>query len=319
MRRAHRLLVATTAALAFAVPATSRADEYAGTYAPGAENIAPGVWLVRGADEPIQFSNGGAIANAVILDSDAGAILVDCGPSLAYGQVLGALAKQVTGKPVARVFVTHLHPDHMLGCGAFDKRIVAALPGTIHGIEENGPGYSDAMYRILAGWMKGTSVEVPGIALAPGDVSFGGRHLSALAMGGHSGADLVLLDVATGTLIGGDLVFHDVAPATPDADLPAWQHSLEELHAISHKLLVPGHGPLDPADESVAQTRDWLAWLDGALKQAVADGLDMSEAGQLPIPDRFAKLAFARYQLQRSVSHFYPRLEDQRFPRIGGE
>lgn len=317
--RAVRGFVAGLAALALTAPALSMADEYAGTYAPKAESVAPGVWVVRGADEPIQFSNGGAIANSVILDSDAGAILVDCGPSLAYGQALGALAKQVTGKAVARVFVTHLHPDHMLGCGAFDKRIVAALPGTIHGIEDNGPGYSDAMYRILAGWMKGTGVEVPGIALSPGDVSFGGRKLTALAFAGHSAADLVLYDIATGTLIGGDLVFHDVAPATPDADLPTWEHGLDELHAIPHKLLIPGHGPIDPDDESVAQTRDWLAWLDGALRQAVASGLDMSEAGAMPIPDRFAKLAYARYQLQRSVSHFYPKLEEQRFPRIGGE
>lgn len=306
-------------ALALALAAPVAAQQFAGTYAPAAASIAAGVWLVRGADEPILFSNGGAIANAVIMDSSAGAIVVDCGPSLAYGEKLAALAKQVTGKPVARVFVTHLHPDHMLGCGAFDKRIVAALPGTIHGIEENGAGYSDAMYRILAGWMKGTEVELPTIRLSVGDVSVGDRKITAFAMGGHSAADLVLLDEATGTLIGGDLVFHDGAPATPDADLGAWQASLTRLAAIPHKRLVPGHGPLDTDNESVAQTRDWLAWLGGALNRAVADGLDMTEAGQIPIPDRFAKLAYARYQLQRSVSHFYPMLEEARFPRIGGD
>lgn len=314
-RRAKTL--AGVLALALAAPAL--AEPFAGTYAPTAASIAPGVWLVRGADEPIQFSNGGAIANSVIMDSSAGAVVVDCGPSLAYGEKLAALARQVTGKPVARVFVTHLHPDHMLGCGAFDRRVVAALPDTIHGIEDNGPGYSDAMFRILAGWMKGTEIEVPTIRLAAGDASVGGRKITAFAMDGHSAADLVLLDETTGTLIGGDLVFHDGAPATPDADLAEWQASLTKLHAIPHRLLVPGHGPLDSDDESVAQTRDWLTWLDGALKKAVADGLDMTEAGQMPIPDRFAKLVFARYQLQRSVSHFYPKLEEARFPRIGGD
>ncbi|WP_338465650.1 quinoprotein relay system zinc metallohydrolase 1 [Novosphingobium sp. ZN18A2] len=305
-------------ALFFLWSGALRAEPFAGTYAPSATNIAPGVWLVRGADEPIRFSNGGAIANSVILDSAQGAILVDCGPSLAYGRALGALARKVTGKAVARVFVTHLHPDHMMGCGAFDRRIVAALPETIHGIEENGSGYSDAMFRILAGWMKGTEVEVPGIVLSPGDVSFGGRRITAWRFSGHSRSDLVLLDEETGTLIAGDMVFHDRAPATPDADLSLWERNLDALAKIPHKRIVPGHGPLDTGEEGVDQTRAWLVWLDGSLHKAVADGLDMTEAGQIPIPASLSAMAFGRYELQRSVSHFYPRLEDQRFPRIGG-
>ena len=48
----------------------------------------------------------------------------------------------------------------------------------------------------------------------------------------------------------------------------------------------------------------------------VAAGLDMVEAGMLPIPDRFAGLAAARYELQRSVSHLYPGLEARLLPRV---
>ena len=36
----------------------------------------------------------------------------------------------------------------------------------------------------------------------------------------------------------------------------------------------------------------------------------------LPIPDRFAGLAAARYELQRSVSHLYPGLEARLLPRV---
>ena len=74
--------------------------------------MADGLWLLRGADAPIARENGGAIANIAILATDAGAVLVDAGPSLRYGQQLAALAKKLTGKSVARVYVTHLHPDH---------------------------------------------------------------------------------------------------------------------------------------------------------------------------------------------------------------
>ncbi|WP_335682320.1 hypothetical protein [Porphyrobacter sp. HT-58-2] len=44
----------------------------------------------------------------------------------------------------------------------------------------------------------------------------------------------------------------------------------------------------------------------------------MAEAANLPIPERFAGMAAARYELTRSVSHFYPRLEAELLPRIDG-
>ncbi|HWU03795.1 MAG TPA: MBL fold metallo-hydrolase, partial [Novosphingobium sp.] len=107
------------------------------------------------------------------------------------------------------------------------------------------------------------------------------------------------------------------APATPDADLPQWQRSLDALAAIPHRALVPGHGPVDAGGQAaIAQTRDWLNWLDAALHKAVADGLDMGEAGDISIPDHFAGIKLARYELQRSVSHFYARIEAQALPRV---
>lgn len=315
MRVDRRQAIAALAAAGAA--ARLRAETFAGHYAPRAEAVADGLWLVRGSDAPIAFANGGAIANAAILATAAGPVLFDCGPSLAYGRALDRLARRLTGQAPALVLVSHLHPDHGLGAGAFDPAIVAALPGTIAGIERDGPGMTDAMFRMLADWMRGTELPVPARRLAPGPLVVGGRSLRILALAGHSAADLALLDERTGTLIAGDLVFHDRAPATPHAALARWRAALADLAAVPHRLLIPGHGPADPAGVAIAQTRDWLDWLEGALTAAVAQGLDMVEAGNLPIPPRFAALAAARYELQRSVSHFYPGIEAARLPRIG--
>ncbi|PKB14494.1 quinoprotein relay system zinc metallohydrolase 1 [Novosphingobium kunmingense] len=302
------------AALAASTPLG--AETFAGSYAPDAEPIGQGIWLVRGADEAIGFANGGAIANSVILATDAGPLIVDPGPSRRYGEALSALAARLTGKPPARVFVTHLHPDHSFGAGAFDPRIVAALAGTRVELDRDGAGFSDAMYRLLVDWMRGTEVPRPGLALTPGPLAIGGRIVRVMALAGHSAADLALLDESTGTLIAGDLVFHDRAPATPHADLALWRHSLAALASTPHRQLVPGHGPLDPTAAAIAQTRDWLDWLEQALRDAVASGLDMTEAGSLPIPSRFAAVKAARYELQRSVAHLYPRFEAELLPRI---
>jgi len=81
--------------------------------------------------------------------------------------------------------------------------------------------------------------------------------------------------------------------------------------------VIPGHGPYDPSPTAaIDQTSDWLDWLDRVLRDALAQGLDMAEAGNLRIPPRFAGMAAARYELQRSVSHFYPGLEQALLPRI---
>lgn len=279
--------------------------------------MADGLWLLRGADQPIAAANGGAIANIILIATPAGAVLVDAGPSQRYGQQLGELARTLTGKPVIRVYLTHLHPDHSYGDSAFDPAIVAATPRLIEELKTEGPGFSAGMYRLLGDWMRGTELKIPARPITTDSETFGGRRLRLLALAGHSPSDLAILDEATGTLIAGDLVFHDRAPSTPHADLPVWRTSLDTLKALGHARVIPGHGPLDPTPAAaIAQTRDWIDWVDATLRTAVAAGLDMVEAGMVPIPPRFAGMQAARYELERSVSHFYPALETGLLPRV---
>lgn len=281
------------------------------------ERVADQVWVVRGADMPISVANGGAIANIGIIGTPMGTVLFDSGPSMRYGKALKSLAESLTGKPVVRVFISHLHPDHGFGLGAFSSDNASALPETIHEIERDGAGFSDAMYRMLGDWMRGTEVKAPLMIQKEGVEDFGGRRIRAIALSGHSEADLCLLDEASGTLFAGDLVFHNRAPATPDANLAKWRTSLDTLLPLPHAITVPGHGPVDSTGTTaIHQTHDWLDWLEKSIRNAIANGLDMVEAGNIPIPERFAEMAAARYELQRSISHFYPRIEAELMLRI---
>ncbi|MDO7843902.1 quinoprotein relay system zinc metallohydrolase 1 [Sphingomonas immobilis] len=281
------------------------------------EPVAAGLWVVRGADAPIAMANGGAIANITILATDAGTVLIDCGPSLRYGKALKAAAETLTGKPVVRVYLTHLHPDHVYGAAAFAPAVLAATPQLATLLKSEGPGFSDGMYRLLGDWMRGTEFTAPGTILSADSETFGTRRLRLLPLTGHSPADLAILDEATGTLIAGDLVFHDRAPSTPHADLAKWRAALTTLKALGHTRVVPGHGPIDPTpNAAIDQTRDWLDWVETTLRAAVAAGEDNVAAGNTPIPPRFGAMQAARYELQRSVSHLYPALEAELLPRI---
>lgn len=296
----------------FAVPAAAAPL----TYVLVPEPVADGIWLIRGADEDIRASNGGAIANITVIATDAGAVLVDAGPSLRFGRQLAEVAAKLVGKPVTRVYLTHLHPDHTYGDAAFDPAAIAATPALIASLRAEGGGFADGMYRLLGDWMRGTELRLPGHVVSAPEETVGGRTFRMLPLAGHSAADLALLDTRTGTLVAGDLVFHDRAPSTPHADLPRWRTSLDTLKALGHARVIPGHGPLDATPgTAIDQTRGWIDWLDGALGDAAARGLDMVEAGAMPIPPRFAPVKEARYELQRSVSHLYPAFE-ARWPRV---
>lgn len=278
--------------------------------------MADGIWVVPGAQEAITLANGGAIANITILDTDAGAVIVDTGPSLKFGEALGALAKTLTGKPVARVYLTHFHPDHVFGNQAFDAKTIATTRVVADGLAALGEAFADSMYRAAGDWMRGTEVRLPGSAIE-GDVEdFGNRRIRCLPMRGHTDSDLVLFDELSGVLITGDLVFLDRAPTTPHANIERWRIALASLGGIPCSMIVPGHGPGEATDRGIRQTRDWLEAIYEIIVDAFERGLDIAETVALDLPEWTDKIALARYEFERTIMHLYPKLEAEKWPRV---
>ena len=292
--------------------------------APRAYSLVPrkltdGVWMIDGAMEAINERNGGAIANIGILDTSEGAVVIDCGPSRRYGEALAALARSLTGKPVVRVYLTHFHPDHVFGCQAFGPGVVAATPGVIAGLKKTGEDFSSAMYRAAGDWMRGTEVVLPEKTIDRAVEDIGNRRFRLLRMKGHTSSDLAVFDEQTGIIFAGDLVFLDRAPTTPHASIPAWKVALATLGGIPHTMMVPGHGPAEESsNRGLEQTRLWLTMLEERLGEAYENGLDMNEAAAVDLPDWTQRMALARYEFERSVSHFYPSIEAARMPIVGG-
>ncbi|MFP5339297.1 MAG: quinoprotein relay system zinc metallohydrolase 1 [Gammaproteobacteria bacterium] len=279
--------------------------------------IADDVWLLEGSTDNFDKANGGNIVNTGFIVTDAGVVVIDSGPSRRYGEAMRAAIASVTDRPVIKLLLTHHHPDHVLGNQAFTDVPIAALAGTTELLREQGNAMAENMYRLVGDWMRGTEVVLPTETLAPGMLDIGGRSLRLLALRGHTGADLAILDERSGVLFAGDILFYQRALTTPNSPgLDVWLEDLDTLEALPWKRLVAGHGPVADDAAPFLQMRDYLGWLDGLLREAANGGADMNEVIQSPIPERFAGISLTRYELIRSVSHLYPRYEAMALQRV---
>ncbi|MDT4846115.1 Hydroxyacylglutathione hydrolase [compost metagenome] len=305
-----RLIALLVACLAFTVQASQ-------DYSLKPRQIADGTWLLEGSTDNFDAANGGNIVNTAFIVTGAGVVVIDSGPSKAYGEAMRRAIATVTDQAVVLVLLTHHHPDHVLGNQAFSDVPIAALAGTRTLLREQGEAMAENMYRLVGDWMRGTEVLLPTQVVQPGVREVGGHRLRLLALHGHTGADLAVLDERTGVLFAGDLVFYQRALTTPNSPgLDAWLTDLDRLEGLPWKLLVPGHGPISRDKAPFMQMRDYLGWLDGLLKEAAWNGEEMNEVIRAPIPERFAGVNLSRYELIRTVSHLYPKYELARMPRV---
>ncbi len=301
-------------ALLFTLPVSGFAASRSYQLTP--RQVAPDVYVLEGKTEHFNFNNGGNIVNTGFIVGEDGVIVIDTGPSRLYGEEMRKVIAQVSDKPVAKVFITHLHPDHFLGNQGFTGDSVLALPETVTGIRQQGELFNDAMYRMVGPWMKGTEVVVPEAFEYQPMMTVAGRKLELFSLSGHSGSDLAVFDQQSGVLFAADSVFFERTPTTPHADIEQWLQDLKQLAKIDFKVLVPGHGPVVQDQRAIEQTAEYLTWLQQSLNHSAEQGLSMPEVLTPAESGRqFFNLAVFADEYQRSVSHLYPELEQKALGR----
>ncbi len=286
------------------------------TYSLKPTQIAPDTYVFEGTREHFTRANGGNILNPGFIVTGDGVIVIQSGPSRRFGEEMRAAIRTVTDKPIRKVFIGNLHPDYWLGNQAFADVPIAALPGTIEGIKAEGKGMTENMYRLVGDWMRGTEPVVPTEAVYGSTVVYGSHRLRLIPLEGHTAADLAIYDETTRVLFAGGVVFSDRTPTTPHADIAKWLKELDELEPLDVAVLVPNHGRVRTDKAAIAQTRDWLTWLDRTLRERAEAGADMADVLNLLIPDRFNGLGVLHEEYQRSVAHLWPRIEQAALPRV---
>ena len=307
-----KALLASLLLAAFANPlaqGTPRVDLGRLDYGLAARALAPGVWVVEGANADFTPANGCNIINTGFIATGSGVLVINTGPSRRYGEQLRALIAKTTNEPVVQVIHLNLHPDYFLGNQAFADVPRLATDATRAGMAREAKAYEDNLYRLCGDWMRGTEAMLPTGTVALGPLHIGTRDMELREYRGHTDSDLVLVDKSSGVVFAGGLVFAQRIPTTPHAQVGPWLQSLRAFAALPVKTLVPSHGPVRADASAVGQTQRYLQWIDGRFRQLAEQGAEMNEVLRSEVPAEFRAWAAFGTEYTRNVAHLYPRYE----------
>jgi quinoprotein relay system zinc metallohydrolase 2 len=208
-------------------------------------------------------------------------LVTDPGGSLADGAALRAAIRAVTTKPITHVLLSHVHPDHIFGAGAFiaDKPIFLGHANLPQALAARGAFYQNALNHILGPGQAGPVVAPTQTISTSTEIDLGNRRLTLRAhKPAHTATDVSLFDHQTGTLLAADLLFVRRAPSL-DGSLSGWIDQLAVLGGLRPARVVPGHGPvcLDFAAAAAPLLR-YLTLLRRETRAAVAANIGMEAA-----------------------------------------
>lgn len=277
------------------------------------EEVAPGVFIRRGPDEEASAGNLGGIANIGFVVGDAAVLVTDPGGSLADGEWLRGQIRARTDRPIRHVVMSHVHPDHAFGAGAFlgDGVEFVGHARLADELAARGEFYRARLVELVGADRAGPVVMPTRAVGAEGaEIDLGGRRLVLRAHpAAHTRSDLSMFDPDAGLLFPADLLFVGRVPSL-DGSLAGWLGELDALEATGARAAVPGHGPalVEPA-AAIAPLRRYLTTLRDDVRRAIAEGRGIPETVETAArSERDGWALFDDYN-GRNVTQAYKELE----------
>lgn len=221
------------------------------------EELAEGVYRTR---LPFLDVTVGAVA------ADYGVLLIDCGTNLVEAEAIADDVRELTGRNVSHVVMTHNHFDHILGSAGFKHAVsyaappvAAALDGGLAALCAEALRYGADPDQVAAA---GRAVRPPDQLVWDVDIDLGGRSARVRHPGrGHTDHDLIVVIPGDPKVVFcGDLVEQSADPAVgDDAEPTAWPATIDRVLAMggADAVYVPGHGAVVDA-AFLRRQRDWL-------------------------------------------------------------
>ena len=182
----------------------------------------------------------GWCVNSHIVETANGLVVVDAQYTLTHAHEVVAYAAGL-GKTIERLYVTHYHPDHLLGAPAFSCPIYA-LPSVAAKIDAVGDRVAAEEHE-KHGDVIPSRAERPSQIVAPGIATIDGVRFEFLHLQHAETQDALMVGLPDhGILITQDLIYNRVHVFIGERAFDDWAAALQRAQALNYDTLLPGHG-----------------------------------------------------------------------------
>jgi glyoxylase-like metal-dependent hydrolase (beta-lactamase superfamily II) len=231
----------------------------------------PGTWTItRAGSTPIHTFTApeeGWLVNSHIVEFPSQLFVIDAQYTLPFATEVNRYAAALS-KPLTRLYVTHYHPDHLLGAAVFDAPLFAldSVAAKIH----------KAGDRVAREEHEKVGDDVPAKARQPdrliteGDEVVDGIRIEHRRLRGAETEDaLVVAFPDAGAIVVQDLVYDRAHLFLGERGFDGWRSALKEYRSLRHEVVLPGHGAPGGKDLYDGMI-EYLDFAENALEQSAA-------------------------------------------------
>ncbi len=226
----------------------------------------------------------GFFVDSVVVVGDESVLVIDA--QFAKADAV-ALADQIaaTGKRLETIFITHIHPDHLMGVAVLKQRFpeatVTAHPAIAEILGQIGQGMFDGR-KDLGGYAAGDAWVAP--VSVDGNLTLEGETFEVLEpMQGDTPLITPVVLPQFDAIVASDIVYNGVdlwvAETLKPEDFAGWRSALDAIEARSESIIIPGHLAKGAQSDAsgIAYTREKLDLWETALGQST-DRASLAEA-----------------------------------------
>ncbi|WP_323772312.1 MBL fold metallo-hydrolase [Antarctobacter sp.] len=245
------------------------------------EQIAPGIWAIEGPATQRDPENLGNNATFGLIDTPAGAVLVDPGGSWNGAEALHGVVRGLTDSPVAYVINTGGQDHRWLGNGYWQAQGASVITSAAAHADhlDRGSLQMTALHTLIGpDGLAGTEPTSPDIIFADRyELTLGDTRIEILHVGpAHTPGDSLVWLPDSATVFTGDVVYVGrVLGVMSFSDSAHWLDAFAQIEALEPAHLVPGHGPATDLATAQKDTRDYLANLRDQMRSHIDDGGDI--------------------------------------------
>jgi glyoxylase-like metal-dependent hydrolase (beta-lactamase superfamily II) len=205
----------------------------------------------------------GWLVTSHIIELPTSVLVVDAQYTLPYAREVARYAETLK-KPLSGLYVTHYHPDHLLGAAAFDAPLYA-LPSVAEKIAKAGDRVAREEHEKMGDVIPKVARQPDRLITKSEEIIDGVRLEYRLVRSAETEDALVIAIPDARAIIVQDLVYNRSHLFLGEKDFDGWRAALRAYRALPYDHVLPGHGlPGDVAlyDQMIA----YLDFAESALK-----------------------------------------------------